>query len=473
MKTRYAIMIAAALLTIQPFAIARSADNTLTPPRPNVLFIILDDLNTRLGCMGDKDARTPNIDRLATHGVVFERAYCQSPSCHPSRSSFLSGMRPERTMIFSFDKRVRDVVPDVVFMPAHFTNNGYFTGRIDKVFHNGLDYPDCWTVSEEPYGKVVQLVQDHKELGLEGKVTPLPRMRGMTGENGQLWIVKDTDVKEEKFPDVIDAAKGISYMERALSEKKPFFVAVGLRRQHLTWVVPERFAKRIDPAKLEIGDRSPGENGELMPEEDLRNGRWGYLAAETYSDDQVGKLLDFLERQKLWDNTVVVLIGDNGYCLGEQANHFGKGNFFERSVHVPLIIATPNSSQAGKKTRHIVELLDLYPTLVDLAGLPKPSSLLQGRSLVPLLKNTAGQWEDRAVSIRPLNWKPDETKFLRTVRTDRYRLNVDPQGKPAELFDAEADPLQQKNLVNDPSQKKTIMQLIELLNQHGAKDSGS
>lgn len=416
---------------------------------PNVLMIIADDLDPSLGCFGNGAVKTPNIDRLASRGVIFPRAYSSWASCLPSRVSLLSGWFPPSTGTYDFSPGPRDGgLKDVTYLPEHFKNRGYFTGRLDKVFHIGKDDPQSWTVSEEPYKdergnfKAIWTGIEVKTLGLEGRVLAGGRYEEVSGEKGTYSIM---DVTEDDLFDGRTARRAIELLQQQAAAGTPFFLAAGFRRPHLPWLAPKKYFDLYPPDQIPLPPRAADNGREPVAEQTHREMIAHYYAATSYMDHQVGTVLAELEKLKLADNTIVLLFGDNGYCLGERGAHFGKGNLWERSLHVPLIVVGPGIP-AGQKRDVPVSLVDIYPTLVELCGLPAPASKLEGQSLKPLLAGDTAGWREGTLSFN--STKPGE--LAASIRTARFRYTVDGKGNPLEFVDLNADPYERKNLLGDP-----------------------
>jgi uncharacterized sulfatase len=436
----------------------------------NVLFISVDDLNTCLGGFGHKIVKTPNMDRIMKRGVRFQRAFSQWSSCAPSRMSFLSGLRNDCIKVFDFSTKLRDHVPNVVSLPEHFKSNGYFTARVDKIYHIGKDDPQSWTVTEEGFkdengkSKVVWTPNEAKEKGYEKFYTESGRLEKISGEGGP-WAMIGDGFAEEKLVDSTTSVRIQELMAEAVGKKMPFFAAAGFRRPHLSWHVPKKYFDMYPVDKIELPYIPEGEK---RPEEkQWREALRGYYASVSYVDDKVGMLLDKLDELKIADNTVVVLFGDNGYMLGEKANHFGKGQMWDGALHVPLIFAVPGMANQGAACDHAVELLDMYPTLVDLCGLGQPATGLQGRSLTPLLENPKRDWDAMALSM---NGAMDKTK-LYSIRDNRYRYNEDSTGKSVNLFDYEKDPTEHRDFVNDESYKEVRERLGKIIREKAAESA--
>lgn len=430
-------------------AAARAAE---AEKRPNVLFISVDDLNPSLHCFGAAQVQTPSIDRLAAGGVRFTSAFSNFASCLPSRISFLSGWYPERTGVITFGPRPRDrQLKDAVYLPRHFRANGYTTARLDKVFHIGADEPSCWDISEEPLkdaqgrNRVTFTPGEIEHQNLKPRILSQGNFARCRGEKGTYAVV---DADDSELIDGLNAKRAGQLLEQFSTAGKPFFLALGLRRPHLPRILPKKYFDLYKPESIELAPQPPNHDpATWVSREDRQKIRAHYYAAVTYMDARVGQVLRKLDELRLRENTIVVLFGDQGYALGERDNHYGKGTLGERSFLVPLIVSAPGMKANGGACGRAVELIDLYPTLVDVCGLPQPASRLQGRSLAPLLRNPRSAWEERAVSA----WgTKDYQRPGLSVRTGSFRYSEKEDGTPFELFDYRNDPYEWKNLVNDP-----------------------
>ncbi|QNL48262.1 sulfatase [Olivibacter sp. SDN3] len=429
----------------------------------NVLFIAVDDLNNDLGVYGNTYVKSPNIDNLAKRGVTFERAYTQFPLCSPSRSSLLTGHRPDVTGIYELQTHFRQNLPDVITLPQLFKNNQYFTARVGKIFHygvpgqigtNGLDDSISWNLRINPKGR------DKTE---ESKVINLTPDRGL-GSALAYHIAEGSDLEQT---DGLVATEAI----KLLQEKgdKPFFLAVGFYRPHSPYVAPKKYFDYYPTASIPLPEEKDNDL-EDIPEAALftKPAHWGlneaqrrevlraYYASISFMDAQVGRLIAALDSLNLSDNTVVVLWSDHGYNVG-QHGQWMKQSLFENSARVPLIIAAPGVDP-DKKTGRTVELLDIYPTLAELTGLSAPGDL-EGKSLVPLLNNPSETWD------KPAYTQVRRTDFFgRSVRTERWRYTEWDEGKAGvELYDHAVDPGEFNNLANDEKYQSTVKELAEIL----------
>jgi uncharacterized sulfatase len=458
-----------ALALLSPLPLLQAAE-TSRAGRTNVLFLIADDLNRSLPCYGNPIVQTPNVDRLAARAVRFDRAYCQYPVCSPSRVSFLSGRRPEQTRMFGNEGSSRTPsLENAVFLPEYFRQQGYFTARVGKVFHIGRDVPECWDVTEEgtPDHQIIYQPQEPVKLGLSENIAAESQLDGDTGEGGHWYQL---NVAEEKLVDPQTARRVSELIEQGVREQKPFFIACGFRRPHLPWMAPTSYFDLYPPdgLPLPVTGNVPRPGGDpkkpAASPESRRAALRGYYACISFMDRQLGKVLDTLDRHKLWENTVVVLLGDNGYHLGNRGGYWGKGTPYEDSCGVPLLIAAPGKANATG-CRRVVEYVDFYPTLVDLCGLPERGDL-EGRSLRTLLENPAAPWDHAAFTITARNGQPSSL----AVSTERFRyIEYADARKPAELYDIQADPREWNNLAESSEHAETLAKMKKSAAEHKEK----
>jgi uncharacterized sulfatase len=437
-------------------------------PRPNVLFIALDDLNTSLGCYGHPLVKSPNIDRLAARGVRFERAYCQYPLCSPSRTSLMFGLRPDSTGIQDNVTNYRTTLPSAVALPQFFRKHGYFAARVGKMYHYGvpddigtagMDDGKSWELTVNPWGR------DKTD---EAKVINFTPQRPVGAALS--WMIADGGDGEQTDAHVADEA--IWIMER--KRDRPFFLAVGFYRPHVPCVAPKKWFDLYPLDKLTLPDDPPDDRKHHpaaaftvtppnfgLSEQKQREFLRSYYAAVSYGDAQVGRLLDALERLKLADNTIIMLWGDHGWHLGEHGL-WQKMSVFEESARVPLIVVAPGAKAKGQTCGRPAELLDMYPTLADLCGLPIPQGL-QGTSLKPLLDDPTAPGKKAAYTqVRRGSGKD---QFLgRSLRTERWRYTEWDDGqRGVELYDHGNDPHEYTNLADDPKYAGTVRELRDLL----------
>jgi iduronate 2-sulfatase len=479
---------------------------------PNVLFIPIDDLRPDLGAYGNQVIQTPHMDRLAKKGITFTRAYCQQAVCNPSRASLLSGMRPDFLQVWDLKTKFRDNRPDVVTLPQFFKNNDYTTIGLGKTYHNVIPDPLSWTekplLPEFPFDPDAVYLNPINLKIQQDKIENLKAAGRSTIDQLGHWYVKaeaieigDTKDDDDYF-DGAQTTRAIHILETLKTDKKPFFLSVGYYRPHLPFNAPKKYwdlyqrdqiplAKNQYPPKdsppyAVHGDvelRSYIDCHDLpLPEEapwDVERQRellHGYYASISYVDTQVGRLMDALERLGLADNTVVVLWGDHGWKLGEH-NGWCKQSNYEIDTRVPLIVSGAGVAAKGKQSNALVEFVDIYPTLVELAGFEVPEAL-HGKSFVPLLRQPDLSWKEAAYSQFLLGRFGKVERISGeimgyTVRTDKYRYvewyqwNEDGQKTgdllSQELFDHTNDPDENINLAAKPGLEKQMTYLNTLL----------
>ena len=440
--------------------------------KPNVLFIAVDDLRTSLGCYGDRLAKTPNIDRLAKEGLRFNRAYCQQAVCGPSRVSMLTGLLPDRTRVWHNRNLFRDALADAVTLPELFKNNGYHTQSIGKVF-SGRDRqaeldPQSWSVPPLLKGE-----------GWRNYV-----FEANDGGNKKGVAYEAADVDDDGYSDGKLADLAIETLEGLKEKGRPFFLAVGFFKPHLPFNAPKKYWDLYDPAVLELREavepvRDAPEmayhshrelagyrdmpSDEKVTSEQARKLRHGYYACVSYVDAQVGKVLTTLTRLGLDKNTIVVLWGDHGYALGEEAR-WCKGTNFELDTRVPLIVRVPGITEPATVTEAMIEYVDIYPTVADLTGLTAPDGL-DGMSLVPILRAPHLRGRHAALSqfARPFSrGVPEVMGYSIRTETHRYTRWIEWSGRnllAEELYDYTSETsavhkgafmIERENIVADP-----------------------
>lgn len=498
MKAFRIINSVAALLLFASFAAAAPSTNS----RPNVLFIVVDDLRPELGCYGNTTIKSPNIDALAKSGMQFNRAYCQDAVCSPSRSSCLTGMRPDTTKVWDLQTHFRVALPDVVTLPQLFKNNGYFVQGMGKIYHGQLDDAPSWSVPvKRPPAKLYALpenlaLNNRKSTG-EPEDYRLPKSLENTKPAGD-EIAGDVqssrfnsrgpafecaDVPDNTYEDGKLADLAVSTLREISRKPDPFFLAVGFIKPHLPFVAPKKYWDLYDPAKIELAPNPfrpkgapdyailPGGEMRLyhdipksrIPDDLARQLKHGYYACVSYTDAQVGKVLAELDRLNLRSNTIVILWGDHGWKLGEH-DAWCKHSNVENDTHAPLILSAPGMKNNGARTDALVEFVDIYPTLAELAGLPLPEKL-EGTSLRPLLDDPKRTWKPAAFSQYPRNLSGGRHLMGYSMRTDRYRftrwVQRDDHSKvdAVELYDHQTDPQENTNIANDPANQELVKQL--------------
>jgi uncharacterized sulfatase len=427
--------------------------------RKNVLFIGLDDLAPLLGCYG-KPVHTPNIDRLAARGVRFDAAYCQYPWCGPSRASLMTGYSPDTTRVQDLTTHFRQTLPNVVTLGQLFRANGYYSARVGKIYHasdpggegtDGLDDPMTWDWTSNPAG-----VDHYKEEDLVTNFTP---KRGL----GSAIAFHRSKAADSEMTDALGAAEVIRLLKQPRTE--PFFIAYGLYRPHVPWVVPEAYFERyplsgikpceFDASELNIAPPSaywtkPVNFG--MDVEQRKLAIQAYYASTTFADAQIGRVLRQLEVSGLAENTLVVLWSDHGWQLGRHGQWM-KETLFEEATRVPVIMAGAGVPLHGAVCRRTIEHLDLYPTIASICELSGIPPTLHGESVVPLLRNVEAEWSKPAITQvhRPAT---DEIPAIEgySIRTERYRYTMWDEGRQGEeLYDYNTDPHELKNLADDAS----------------------
>jgi iduronate 2-sulfatase len=457
--------------------------------KPNVLFLCIDDLRPELGCYGVKEIKTPHIDAIASKGILFERAYCQIANCNPSRSSFLTGRRPDTTKIYELESSFRQNLPDVVTLPEYFKQHGYFTQSIGKVFHGGIDDAQSWSVPSFSSGGFKNEGLDLHSPETIKKITSERDSQMKARENSWEAVTGNS----EKTGDGNLASKAIEAMETLTKKDQPFFLAVGFRKPHLPFRAPQKYFDMypLDKVPLSKNPNPPKDAPEIafnnleelrtykdiqeegpIPESKARELVRGYYASTTFVDDQIGRLMEALDRLKLSDHTIVFLLGDHGFHLGEHG-HWAKLTAFESSTRAPLIFCDPGVIKSGIRTKALVEFVDVYPTVCELAGLQVPSGL-EGTSMLPLMKNPELEWKSAAFSqvtrgidiLLPLYGQENKLIMGYTIRTDRYRYTewkrMYEPGTPvmaSELYDHEKDPGEDINIASAPESKSLVGEL--------------
>jgi len=435
--------------------------------RPNVLFLAVDDLRPQLGCYGDERIVSPNIDRLAADGVVFNRCYCQSPVCGASRASLLSGIRPTRDRHFIWDLHADKQWGAPLSLPRHFREHGYHTISNGKIYHYRNDGQGSW--SEPAWGPKGgwagrgYLLEENQKIAREATTTGI----GPTYECA--------DVDDGAYPDGAIADKAIADLRRLKAMDKLFFLATGFLKPHLPFNAPKRYWDLYDRDQIKLADNAyrPKDApdaaihnwGEMrayhgipktgpLPDDLARTLIHGYYACVSYTDAQIGRVLAELDRLALRDDTIVVLWGDHGWNLGEHTL-WCKHCHFKTSLRSTLLVRVPGI-EGGSKTEGLTEFVDIYPSLCELSGLPQPEHL-EGRSFVPLLSEPSRAWKEAIYS-----------RFYEgeSVRTDRYCYTEWAKGDvPAYarmLYDQQLDPEENVNIAERPEN-------AEIVQDHAAK----
>ena len=506
--------------------------------RPNVLFLVVDDLRPELGCYGKDYIKSPNIDGLARSGMVFNHAFCQQAVCSPSRTSVMTGTRPDTTKVWDLVTHFRDTLPDVVTLGQQFKTNGYFVQGMGKIFHGGLDDPATWSVPwQEPKAPVYALAEDAdlvgkniqpvdedgknnkgaspdaysvpknaesdktgssnasadkkgKKKGKKAKAGATPAGGSEGGKaNSRGPIYECADVPDNTFVDGKTADLAVKTLDEISKKSQPFFLAVGFHKPHLPWVAPKKYWDLYDPAKIDLAPNpylpvdAPEyavlpNDGEVraykgvppsgpIPQEVQHKLKQAYFAGTSYTDAQIGRVLAELDRLNLRSNTIIVLWGDHGWKLGEHMA-WGKHSNVENDVNAPLILSAPGMKKTGAHSDALVEFVDIYPTLCDVANIPMPGNL-EGVSMKPLLDNPNLKWKTAAFSQYPRNaGKTGAGKLMGyTMRTERYRFTVwvsdtdHSKVDSTELYDHQVDPQENQNIAKKPENAELVSQLME------------
>lgn len=438
--------------------------------RPNILFIVVDDLRPQLGCYGFESMVTPCIDRLAARGALFERAYCNVPVCGPSRVSVLSGVRPN-----SNQWRCSDLKSDFITLPALFRRHGYHALSNGKVLHHLGDRREDW--SEPPWrsAEIYHGKEDWARYNTYGVWQDKRSAEKVNANSKRGPYCEAADVPDSAYQDGQVADRTIADLARMKATGKPFFLACGFWRPHLPFNAPRKYwdlyrREEIEPAPNRFrpsGLPAPcvtsreidgyALTGKRKSEEAFhREARHAYFACVSYVDAQVGRVMQALDDLGLAGNTIVVLWGDHGWNLGEH-DFWGKHNTLHNSLHAPLIFAAPGVAP-GNRTRRLAEFVDIYPTLCELAGIPVPGHV-QGDSLVPLLHDAEREWKPAVFS----RWSG-----CNAVKTDRYLYTEwRKKGKVAfrMLFDHEHDPMENRNIAGDPAAAAVVQRMSRLLQE--------
>lgn len=465
---------------------ASTSETAATEERPNVLLILVDDLKPALGSYGDANAISPNIDRLAARGVRFKKAYANQAVCVASRYNLMLGSRSTSTGLYKFGDDFREVYPKAVTLPQHFKNHGYISQSMGKVYHVGHgNYNDeaSWSLTHHKEKVVEYLLPEStnrkltREEALFGNVDTGVPIRQLP--RGAAW--ESPDVLDEAYADGRVASIAIDRLKKAAQKpQEKFFMAIGFARPHMPFSAPKKYWDLYDPKQFKLAEfqkhpkNAPkisrkrfGEISQYSPipadkehynEALQRQLIHGYYASMSYMDAQVGRVLDALDHYGLSDDTIILLWGDHGFHLGDHGI-WTKHTNFEQATHIPLIIAAPGM-QRGVSSSQLAETVDIYPTLVELAGLPQPqtSQPIDGQSLVPVLKNPKARVRDHAYHVFP-----SAGKLGLAIRTEQYRMvrwGKNPGDAIYELYDLLNDPLETENIA---SQKPDVIKELEAI----------
>ena len=489
--------------------------------RPNILFIAVDDLRPELGCYGSDVAVTPHLDQLAQEGLLFNRAYCQQAICRPSRASLMTGARPDTTGLYHNYVSLRELQPDIVTLPQHLITHGYETSFCGKIFHHGdEDEENSWSHSPVKWIQGLQKPKGVYRLPANQKIQRehAQQMLEKYGEAAKRGLMSGpayeaADVPDSAYVDGYNTEIAIATMKQLMDRDKPFFMAMGYKLPHLNWCAPQKYWDLYDPKQITLAtEKEAPEQGAAMGlhasfelrtragipkygpiHSDLaRTLKHAYLASVSYVDALIGKMLSTLDEAGIRENTIVVVWGDHGWHLGDMGV-WGKATNYEIATRVPLMISVPGMAERGKTTNALVELVDIFPTLCELANVPVPQHT-EGHSFVPLMSNAHRDWKRAAFSQYPnpalREWaanplspamretffgpliKDVEQRIIQqqtawdrelfeqhlmgySMRTDRYRIVLwrdhrDPQAEPIdiELFDHQTDPNETTNIAD-------------------------
>jgi len=500
-------------------------------PHPNILFISIDDLRPELGCYGNDFIKTPNLDDFASDGVLFNSAYCQSAVCAPSRASLMLGLRPDSTHVWHLGDKFREINPDAVTMPQYFHKYGYYTVNIGKIFHNYMPDSISWDEPDlrpYPYAEPEHLLRDGETFYVNEESQIIQRtrrdsilaIRKVTYADGwNCGPVVEIGIGEDK--DYIDGAQtdlAIETLKRIKDHDKPFFLAMGYYRPHLPFAAPKKYWDMYDRDKVPMPNNPSRPEGSpsfsmnsmyelrayggtskkahpvdgTIGEDTTRLLKHGYLASVSYVDACVGKLFEAMREMGIYDETIIVIWGDHGWKLGDLGS-WGKMTNYEIDTRVPLIVKAPNTKMANLsplakgdtggyvmagEVDGLVELLDIFPSLCELAGVPV-EDYLQGKSFVPLLESPDQEWKEAVFSQfhRRPKVAHDGGRYMGySVRTKDFhyiqwhtwdnRLKVAGDSVSAELYDHRVDPNETRNRVGDGGYINVIPILSDYLHNN-------
>ncbi len=439
-----------------------------SPARPNILFIAVDDLRPQLGCYGFSGIHSPHMDRLASRGTLFERAYCNVPVCGPSRISVLTGIRTSPSQW-----KCSALKEDFTTLPAHLGKHGYHAISNGKIFHHMRDRESDWS---EPPWRSAAIYHGEKDWANYNAYDIWQSEESADHVNPKSKrgpYCEAADVPDSTYQDGKVADKTISDLGRMKDSGKPFFLACGFWRPHLPFNAPKKYwdlysrdeikaaENRYRPADLPSPCRTSTEidryalTGKRKKTDEFhREARHAYYACVSYVDAQIGKVLKALDDLDLSDNTIIVLWGDHGWNLGEH-DFWGKHNTLDNSLHSPLIVVSPDHRK-GNRTGRLVEFVDIFPTLCEMTGVPVPGDL-EGKSFVPLMSNPDLEWKEAVFS----RWTGCEA-----VKTDRYlytEWRKDNRITDRMLFDHKTDPQENRNIAGDPEARDVVESLSRML----------
>ncbi len=514
-KQPYVVPLAtlAILFCLTSFAAANEPTAPANDKQPNILFVSVDDLRPEIGCYGNAEIKTPCFDAFAKTGTTFLKAYCQSAVCAPSRASVMTGLRPDSTRVWDLRGKFRINLPDVVTMPQHFHKHGYYTVSMGKIFHNHMpdrvsfDEPDLRPkkyMTPELIDREPESFYHDEGLNRELAEVRQRRLKKNPKRYADGWAygvaTESFDGPDNQFYDGAQTELAVETMRRLKEKDQPFFLALGFYRPHLPFVAPKRYWDLYERDKISLASnpflpknapvmamnsmyelrgcydlehvKHPSEF--QLSEANSRRLKHGYYASVSFVDACFGKLMQGLDELGIADNTIVVLWGDHGWKLGEHGSWCKQSNY-DIDIRVPLIIRVPNHPAAGSKTEAIVELVDLYPTVCDSAGLPIPD-IMEGESAKPLFAAPDRKWKSGAFSQfhRAPRITPDKGRYMgSSLVTDRYHYvewrtwdhikGVAGELKAIELYDHQSDPQENTNISDAQENKAVIAKLARQL----------
>ncbi|MFT6058673.1 MAG: putative sulfatase [Lentimonas sp.] len=452
------------LLGVASLFIGGHTVNAQDSEKTNVIMVVIDDLRTELGCYGVDAMHSPSIDRFAKKGMLFNHAYAQYPVCNPSRSSFLSGLRPDEVGIISNTVPLRRVQPNLVTLPQLFRENGYYTAGIGKIFHLSVDHADERALFVDP------LSWDYFFDALDGTTKAGRQGEGRNLTNGKIpwatWKAAAGDDADQ--PDGINNLKVLKVLED--NHERPFFIGYGIHKPHDPFIAPQKYFEFYPKGSTQLAEEPEGRSKRIkmaipndrifaaFTDQERREFKRAYQAGVSFADAQVGKLMDRLDQLELWDSTIVIIMGDHGYHLGEH-DWWNKVTVFEDGARAPMLIWVPDALGMGKPTDSLMEFIDLYPTLVDYAGLAPPHKL-SGASLRPVLEDPNASVKEAAYTQVTRGPKV----MGRSVRTPRWRYTEWGEGKHGvELYDHSKDSGEYYNLSANPEYAHVVSKLKQLL----------
>lgn len=432
-------------------ALAINLTVSAADPKPNVLFIAIDDLRAWVHFLGYEQVKTPNMDRLAARGVVFTHSYCAAPVCNPSRTALMSGLRPSTTGVYDNNTDWREVIPNVTTLPLHFRANGYYAAGAGKIYHESYKRPTDW----DDYLAAGASDPDDVENPGKGKGKKAAAAATSDSPNDGVGGIKFKPLNcEDK--DMVDYAT-VSYCLKQLSQPhdKPLFLACGIKKPHMPWDVPKKYydmypLESIQLPKViehDLDDIPPAGVAMAKPKGDhaaiLASGRWkdavqGYLAAITFCDAMIGRLMDGFDKSAYKDNTIICLWSDHGWHLGEK-EHWRKFALWEEATRAPFFMMVPGLTKPGGVCDRTTDYMNIYPTLCELTGLPIPPHV-EGVSIRPLLENPNAAWERPAQTTHGFQ--------NHAVRTEQWRYIRYADGSE-ELYNEQTDPLEWTNIAKD------------------------